>query len=389
MGRYKEGGSGGGGTGTVEEVTGAVANGFEPVIGNDPTVDPEIEIKLNPTLTPNTVLRSNSNGDGVDEASETGTGDVVKANAPTVVSPVVNTGISGTAVQDDDTFASPSSTKVASSSSIKNYVDNKVAGLSWKASVRVATTTNGTLATAYENGDTIDGVVLATGDRILIKNQSSQTENGIYTVNASGAPTRATDANTGAELVNATCLVQEGTTNAETQWTQTTNAPITIGVTNLVFSAINVGTYSAGNGLSQSGNQFSINTAITMDLSTSQTGTNKNMSSTTNTLKKVTTDTSTATPTPTGDSDFNHYYLSALATNATFAAPSGTPKEGNSLVIRITPDATPRTLAFNAIYRAVGITLPTTTVASKTIYLGATYNSTASKWDVNAYAIEA
>lgn len=387
MGRYKEGNSSSG-TGTVKEVTGAIGNGFEVEIGNDPTVNPEVGVKLNPTLTPNTVLQSNDHGDGIDEATETGTGAVVKAKEPTISSLVLNTAVSGSAVQDDDTFASPSSTKVASSSSIKNYVDNKVAGLSWKASVRAATTTNGTLATAYENGDTIDGVVLATGDRILIKNQTTQTENGIYTVNASGAPTRATDANSGAELVNATCLVQEGTVNAETQWTQTTNAPITIGATNIVFAAINVGTYSAGNGLSQSGNTFSINTAITMDLSTSQSPTNKNLSSTTNTLKKVTTDVSTATPTPTGDSDFNHYYLSALATNATFAAPSGTPKEGNSLVIRITPDATPRTLAFNAIYRAVGITLPTTTVASKTIYLGATYNSTASKWDVNAYAIE-
>lgn len=388
MGRYKEGGNGGTGTGTVEEVTGAIANGFEVTVGNDPTVNPEVGVKLNPTLTPNTVLQSNATGDGIDEAAETGTGSVVKATAPTVDSPVIDTAMSGTAVQDDATFASPSSTKVPTSASVKSYVDNLVAGLSWKASVRAATTVAGTLATSFENGDTIDGVVLATGDRILIKNQASATENGIYIVAASGAPTRSTDANTGLELVNATTLVNEGTVNAETQWTQSTNAPITIGVSNIVFVAINVGTYSAGNGLSQSGNQFSINTAITMDLSTAQVGTNKDFSSTTNTLKKVTTNTSTATPTPTGDADFNHYYLSALATNATFAAPSGTPKEGNSLVIRITPDATPRTLAFNAIFRAVGITLPTTTVASKTIYLGATYNSTATKWDVNAYALE-
>lgn len=388
MGRYKEGGNGGTGTGTVEEVTGVIGNGFQVEIGNDPTVNPDVGVKLNPTLTPNTVLQSNSGGDGIDEAAETGTGSVVKATAPTVDSPVIDTAISGTAIQDDATFASPSSTKVPTSASVKSYVDNLVAGLSWKASVRAATTVAGTLATSFENGDTIDGVVLATGDRILIKNQASATENGIYVVAASGAPTRSSDANTGLELVNATTLVNEGTVNAETQWTQSTNAPITIGVSNIVFVAINVGTYSAGNGLSQSGNTFSINTAITMDLSTAQVATNKDLSATTNTIKKVTTDTSTATPTPTGDADFNHYYLSALATNATFAAPSGTPKEGASLVIRITPDATPRTLAFNAIYRAVGVTLPTTTVASKTIYLGATYNSTASKWDVNAYALE-
>lgn len=386
MGRYKEGGNGGTGSGTVEEVTGAIANGFEAVINNDPTVNPGVEVKL--TSTTSKVQQGNGSG-GIQDATETGTGDVVRGTAPTISSATLNTAVSGTAIDNDSTFASPSSTKVPTTSATKTYIDNKVAGLSWKASVRVATTANGTLATAFANGQTVDGVTLVTGDRILIKNQSTATQNGIYIVAASGAPTRSTDADTGAELVNATVLVQEGTVNAETQWTCSTNAPITIGVTNINFAAINVGTYSAGNGLSLSGNTFSINTAITMDLSTSQSPTNKNLSSKTNTLKKVTTDVSTATPTPTGDSDFNHYYLSALATNATFAAPSGTPKEGNSLVIRITPDATPRTLAFNAIYRAVGITLPTTTVASKTIYLGATYNSTASKWDVNAYAIEA
>lgn len=58
--------------------------------------------------------------------------------------------------------------------------------------VRVATTTNGTLATAFENGDTVDGVVLATGDLILLKNQTTASENGLYKVAASGAPTRVT-----------------------------------------------------------------------------------------------------------------------------------------------------------------------------------------------------
>src|SRR5689334_20216224 len=75
----------------------------------------------------------------------------------------------------------------------KQQLDNAVAGLSWKQPVRVATTTNGTLATAYANGQTIDGVTLTTGDRILIKDQSTASENGIYVVAATGAPARATD----------------------------------------------------------------------------------------------------------------------------------------------------------------------------------------------------
>lgn len=109
-------------------------------------------------------------------------------------------------------------------------------------SVRVATTTNGTLATAYENGDTVDGVTLATGDRILLKNQSTAADNGIYTVNASGAPTRATDADGAGELYqNLKVYVEEGTTNARTTWKLTTSGTITIGSTAQVWEAVSTG----------------------------------------------------------------------------------------------------------------------------------------------------
>ena len=87
-----------------------------------------------------------------------------------------------------------------------------------KDSVVCATTANGTLATAFENGDTVDNIVLATGNRILIKNQSAPAENGIYTVNASGAPTRATDFDSWTEIVGAFVTVENGPVNAGTQW---------------------------------------------------------------------------------------------------------------------------------------------------------------------------
>jgi hypothetical protein len=115
---------------------------------------------------------------------------------------------------------------------------------SWKSPVRVATTTAGTLGTSFENGDTVDDVTLATGDRILIKNQATASENGIYTVNASGAPTRATDADTGAELLGATAVVTEGTANADTVWLCTANATITVGSTNLPWAL--AGRYASG-----------------------------------------------------------------------------------------------------------------------------------------------
>lgn len=149
----------------------------------------------------------------------------------------------------------------------KNYVDTAVTGLSWKQAVRVATTANGTLATAFANGQTVDGVVLATGDRILIKNQTTQTENGLYLVNASGAPTRVGDADAGTELAGAAVFVQAGTVNSDTGWIQTTNAPITIGTTNVVFSQFSgSGTYTAGTGLTLTGNTFSITAPVSIAL---------------------------------------------------------------------------------------------------------------------------
>lgn len=97
---------------------------------------------------------------------------------------------------------------------------------------------------------------------------------------------------------------------------------------------------------------------------------------------------SSATPTPTGD-DSDQYNITALAVNATLAAPTGTPANGQKLILRIKDNGTTRTLAYNAIYRAVGVTLPTATTASKTIVLGCIYNSADSKWDVVAVAEEA
>lgn len=112
--------------------------------------------------------------------------------------------------------------------------------------VRLATTANGTLATAYENGDTLDGVALVTGDRILLKDQSAGAENGVYTVNASGAPTRATDFDSQSDVLGSLTFVTNGTANADTAWLCTTNATITVGSTALVFAAFGAGTGGGG-----------------------------------------------------------------------------------------------------------------------------------------------
>lgn len=140
----------------------------------------------------------------------------------------------------------------------KGYVDNLINGLSWKVDVRAATTTNGTLASSFANGSVIDGQTLATNDRILIKNQTTQTENGLYTVNATGAPTRSLDADATTELDNAVVSVLQGTVNQLTSWVQTTVNP-TIGSSNIVWASYAVGqAYTAGNGLALSSGAFSV-----------------------------------------------------------------------------------------------------------------------------------
>lgn len=115
-------------------------------------------------------------------------------------------------------------------------------GMTWKSAVRAATTAAGTLSSSFANGSVIDGVTLVTGDRILLKNQASGSENGIYTVNASGAPTRATDADASNEVPPGMVVpIAEGTANADTLWILTTNGPITLGTTALAFSKIPIG----------------------------------------------------------------------------------------------------------------------------------------------------
>ncbi len=155
-------------------------------------------------------------------------------------------------------LADPSS---ATDAVTKQYADALTRNLSWKLAVRVATTANGTLASAFANGQTIDGITLATGDRILLKNQSTGGENGIYVVAASGAPARAEDADSADELKGATVTVLQGTVNADKVFRLITDN-ITLGTTAQTWTEIGGGsgtTYSAdGDGITESGTVFSL-----------------------------------------------------------------------------------------------------------------------------------
>lgn len=145
----------------------------------------------------------------------------------------------------------------------KSYVDAARTGLDVKASVRAATTGNLSLTTDLENGDTVDGVPLATGDRVLVKNQTTGSENGIYVVQASGAAVRATDADGSAEVTPGMfTFVEEGTLNADSGWVMTNNGTVTLGSTALEFALFSVaGNILAGDGLSKTGDVLDVNVA--------------------------------------------------------------------------------------------------------------------------------
>lgn len=204
----------------------------------------------------NTFRKITVNGKGlVTATTAVVTGDITTALGYTPVNRAGDT-MTGNLVLNAD----PS---VALGAATKQYVDAAIAGLSWKQAVNVATTTDGTFATAYAAGQVIDGVTLIAGDRILIKDQTDKTQNGIYDVQSSGVPIRSNDANLGSELITASVHVDAGTLNADSGWVQTTNAPITLGTSNIVWAQFSgSGSYVAGTGLTLTGNTFSLSAPV-------------------------------------------------------------------------------------------------------------------------------
>jgi hypothetical protein len=151
----------------------------------------------------------------------------------------------------------------AQDAATKNYVDSVAQGLDPKQSVIIATTTSITLSGLQ----TIDGyTLLVAGDRVLVKNQVTNSQNGIYLASA-GAWTRALDMNAWAEVPNAFVFVERGTVNADTGWVCTANPGGTLDTTAITWAQFSgAGTYTAGTGLTLTGNAFSItNTAVTAD----------------------------------------------------------------------------------------------------------------------------
>jgi len=163
----------------------------------------------------------------------------------------------------------------AQDAATKGYVDAVKQALDVKDSVRVASTANVSLtdgSSGLEAGDAIDGVTLVAGDRVLLKNQTDASKNGIYVAVASGGnPARSTDANISAEVTAGMFMfVEEGTTNGDNGYVLTTNDTVTLDTTDLVFTQFSgAGQVVAGDALSKSGNTLNVNDDnVTLEVNT-------------------------------------------------------------------------------------------------------------------------
>lgn len=187
------------------------------------------------------------------------------ANQPIVAGPInVMPTPTGDLAMSDNKITGLKTPTGATDAVTKAYVDAVKTGLDVKDSVRVATTAD--LGTNWPNlgsSVTIDGVALATGDRVLVKNQSDASENGIYRYEQSGSADdfiRATDADENVEVTAGMfTFVEEGTANADSGWVLTTNDSITVGTTGLAFAQFSgAGQVTAGDGLSKTGNTLDV-----------------------------------------------------------------------------------------------------------------------------------
>ena len=215
-------------------IDGATIGGNTPAAGTFTTLTGNSLAVDNVSVDTNTISTTNSNGDLI--LSPNGTGTV------TVPSGYKNRSGFG-----------------ANSLVSKEYVDAVKVGLDFKDSVRVASTANVTISGP---GTAIDGVTLSSGDRVLLKDQSTASQNGIYVFNgAASAMTRATDADADAEVTSGMFVfVEAGTVNADNGFVLTTDGTITVGSTSLAFAQFSgAGQITAGDALTKTGNQLDVN----------------------------------------------------------------------------------------------------------------------------------
>jgi hypothetical protein len=207
---------------------------------------------------------------GVTATGATGTGNVVFGTSPTLTGASLGSSTATTQSPSDN------STKVATTAYTDAAIAAAVQGLSIKQSVQEATAAalptntylSGVITITATGTLTVDGVTVALNDRVLVKNEAAPANNGIYLCTTAGAGgvsavlTRATDSNTSAEIIGGFVFVEKGTANSTTGWANTNTSTITVGVTGITYQQFSgAGTYTAGTGLTLTGNAFSVNTS--------------------------------------------------------------------------------------------------------------------------------
>jgi hypothetical protein len=242
-------------------INGAVIGGSSAaaITGTNITANTGFSGPLTGAVTGNVTgnLTGNVTGNVTGNITGNVTGNVTAASGTSTFN---NVTISGSLDMDSGTsatitgLASPTNDSDAAT---KGYVDALAQGIDAKASVVVATTANITLS----GTQTIDGISVSVGDRVLVKDQSTASQNGIYLC-ASSTWTRTTDADSWTELVAAFTFVEKGTSNSDSGWICTVDAGGTLGSTSVTFAQFSgAGQITAGDGLTKTGNTLNVGTA--------------------------------------------------------------------------------------------------------------------------------
>ena len=220
----------------------------------------------------------------------------------------------------------------------KAYVDAlQGQGLDVKESVKAATTANITLS----GTQTIDGVAVIASDRVLVKDQSTASENGIYVV-AAGSWARSDDANTSAEVTAGLfTFVEEGTVNGNAGFVLTTDNPITLGTTALTFNQFSgAGQVDAGAGLTKTGTTVDVVTASTERIVVNADSIDLATAGTAGTYKSVTTDAYGRVTSGTNPTTLSGYGITdAQGLDATLTALAGVTTAANELIYATAADA--------------------------------------------------